>query len=130
MRALKNQARNKNRPHQRQAIVLIALVLVLLIPVAVFLVLLRSDAGSARKRTPAKAYYDSLPGIELAGLSQTQREKLIDRCNRESCPCGCHLTIAQCRNVDSRCRTSVKIAELLIEKIKLESRTETVEEKE
>ena len=39
------------------------------------------------------------------------------RANREGCDCGCKMTVAECRNEDSPCRTSVRLAIAIVKEV-------------
>ncbi|MDP7049135.1 MAG: hypothetical protein QF721_06765 [Verrucomicrobiota bacterium] len=67
-------------------------------------------------KTSSKIYTD-LPGIDLSGLTASEKNAVLMQARREKCPCGCKLTIAVCRNEDSSCKTSVGIAEKIVERI-------------
>ena len=41
-----------------------------------------------------------LPGVDLEGLTNSQREMALQMMRAESCSCGCDMKIAQCRMVD------------------------------
>jgi len=47
-----------------------------------------------------------LPGVDMSGLSQVQREAALHKFNAETCDCGCKFTLAQCRIYDPACRIS------------------------
>lgn len=59
-----------------------------------------------------------LPGVELKGLTETQRRAALKRMNSENCTCGCDMTIAQCRLVDSACPISKAMAAKIVQEIK------------
>lgn len=88
----------------------------------VAVVVLKNPAPDSRYKRGAlddiKGYYDSVPGIDLTGLSEAQKNKAIREMNKESCWCSCEFTIAQCRNLDPRCQTSIRIGKSIVEKIK------------
>ena len=56
-----------------------------------------------------------IPGVDLSVLTATQREEVLRRVNAEGCPCGCSLTLAQCRINDSACGISPPIVERIVE---------------
>lgn len=47
-----------------------------------------------------------LPGVDLAKLTEVQRQTALHAFNAEGCTCGCQLTLAQCRIYDSACQFS------------------------
>ncbi len=47
-----------------------------------------------------------LPGVDFSKLSGEQKAAALHKFNAESCPCGCKLTLAQCRIYDPACQTS------------------------
>ena len=55
-----------------------------------------------------------IPGIDLSVLTGSQREEVLRRVNAEECPCGCALTLAQCRINDSSCPVSPPIVERIV----------------
>jgi hypothetical protein len=49
-------------------------------------------------------YFTDLPGLDMSGLSDQQRQHLLHRVNSELCTCGCkHETLAFCFVNDPRC---------------------------
>ena len=49
-------------------------------------------------------YTDSdITAVDFSGLTQVQREKVLDKTNKMQCPCGCAMTLAQCVAVDRTC---------------------------
>jgi thiol-disulfide isomerase/thioredoxin len=57
-----------------------------------------------------------IPGIDLSPLSPDARKAVLETLNRESCTCGCALTLAQCRINDSACNVSLPIAQGIVKK--------------
>lgn len=55
-----------------------------------------------------------IPGVDLSVLTPGQREEVLRRVNTEGCPCGCSLTLAQCRINDSSCGVSPPIVERIV----------------
>lgn len=51
-----------------------------------------------------------LPGVDFKGLSEAQKKAVLKELNMKNCQCGCRLTLAQCRIVDSPCMVSKKLA--------------------
>lgn len=58
--------------------------------------------------------YDTLPGHDLSTLSEARRAHVLKLANRQACPCGCGMTLAQCRNEDPACELSPKLVNGLI----------------
>ena len=58
-----------------------------------------------------------LPGVDLSTLTPTQKATALQRLNEESCPCGCQLTVAQCRINDASCGISLPIAEGIVKQV-------------
>ncbi len=49
-------------------------------------------------------YFTELPGIDVASLRSSQKEKFLQRVNSELCTCGCRNdTLARCYVNDPRC---------------------------
>jgi thiol-disulfide isomerase/thioredoxin len=60
---------------------------------------------------------NELPGVNLTKLTPEQKQGALHRFNAETCTCGCHFTLAQCRIYDRGCsiskaRTEKIVAEL------------------
>ncbi len=73
-------------------------------------------AKPAKPAKPAKVY-KSLPGIDLSKFTAKQQVTILERANKERCPCGCKLTVAGCRNDDSSCGTGKKLANKIVEEV-------------
>ena len=54
-------------------------------------------------------FYDRIPGVDLTGVDVKLRSAILQELNRRMCNGGCGLTLARCRNVDSRCPVSPKL---------------------
>jgi thiol-disulfide isomerase/thioredoxin len=63
------------------------------------------------------AFATELPGVDLSGLTPTQREEALTRMNTEHCTCGCGLTIAQCRINDPSCDVSLPLAQRIVKDV-------------
>src|SRR5205085_12010737 len=61
--------------------------------------------------------YADLPGVDLAGLSRSQRFTILHRAAAEPCTCGCKETIAECRHSDMNCDTSLVLARKIRAKV-------------
>ena len=58
-----------------------------------------------------------IPGVDLSVLTPEQREEVLRRVNEEGCPCGCSLTLAQCRINDSACGVSPPLVDQLVAEV-------------
>jgi thiol-disulfide isomerase/thioredoxin len=58
-----------------------------------------------------------LPGVNLTKLTPEQRLVALHKFNAEECPCGCKLTLAQCRIYDHACTLSKDRIAAIIEEI-------------
>ncbi|MFI5097824.1 MAG: TlpA family protein disulfide reductase [Candidatus Acidiferrales bacterium] len=58
-----------------------------------------------------------LPGVNLTKLTPEQRLVALHKFNAEECPCGCKLTLAQCRIYDHACSLSKDRTAAIIEEI-------------
>ena len=58
-----------------------------------------------------------IPGVDLSVLTPEQREEVLLRVNEEGCPCGCSLTLAQCRINDSACGISPPLVDQLVAEV-------------
>ena len=63
------------------------------------------------------AHATSIPGLDLSELTPDQKEQVLQRLNTDGCPCGCTLTLAQCRINDSSCGISPPLAEQVVREI-------------
>lgn len=71
-------------------------------------------SGQIRLANAAQA--TEIPGVDLSELTTDQREEALRRLNADGCPCGCQLTLAQCRINDAACGISPPIvAEVVAE---------------
>lgn len=59
-----------------------------------------------------------LPGVDFKGLTEAQKKLALRELNTQTCKCGCRLTLAQCRIVDSPCQVSKKLANAVVQKIR------------
>ena len=74
-------------------------------------------AASSQIRLANAAQATEIPGVDLSVLTPDQREEALRRLNADGCPCGCQLTLAQCRINDSSCGISPPIVEKIIAEI-------------
>lgn len=57
---------------------------------------------------------DSLPGVDLSGLSPAQKAIAVKILQDRGCPCGCSMKIAACRQADPSCSYSAGTADLVL----------------
>jgi len=74
-------------------------------------------AATSQIRLANAAQATEIPGVDLSVLTPDQREEALRRLNADGCPCGCQLTLAQCRINDSSCGISPPIVEKLVAEI-------------
>jgi len=58
----------------------------------------------------------SVPGVNLEKVSSERRPDVLRALNKESCTCGCGLTIAKCRVDDPSCPVSLPLAQAMADK--------------
>ncbi len=58
-----------------------------------------------------------LPGVNMTKLTPEQRLAALHKFNAEECPCGCKLTLAQCRIYDHGCTFSQNRTAAIVEEI-------------
>ena len=58
-----------------------------------------------------------LPDVNFTALTPDQKKAALKRLNSETCDCGCHLTLAQCRINDTSCPVSKKLAANVVKEI-------------
>jgi cytochrome c biogenesis protein CcmG/thiol:disulfide interchange protein DsbE len=58
-----------------------------------------------------------LPGVNLTKLTPEQRLVALHKFNAEECPCGCKLTLAQCRIYDRGCKLSKDRTAAIVEEL-------------
>ena len=56
----------------------------------------------------------TLPGVDLTGLTNSQREIALQTMRAESCTCGCAMKIAECRMSDPACVSSRRLAHFVV----------------
>jgi thiol-disulfide isomerase/thioredoxin len=71
------------------------------------------DTGQVMLANAANA--TELPGVDLSRLTPEQKRTALRQLNQEQCPCGCGLTLAQCRINDSACAVSREAAAKVVE---------------
>lgn len=60
----------------------------------------------------------TLPGVDFKGLTEAQKKEALKRMNLQNCPCGCEMTVAQCRLVDPNCPVSKALAEKIVQEVR------------
>lgn len=73
--------------------------------------------GNDATRLVNAAHATSIPGLDLSALTASQKERVLQRLNEDGCPCGCALTLAQCRINDASCRISPPLAERVVAEV-------------
>ncbi len=69
--------------------------------------------------TVMENYYLDLPGFDLSTLTPTQKDKFLERVNKEPCTCGCkNDTIARCLVNDPKCPVVRGLAEKIFSEVK------------
>ncbi len=58
-----------------------------------------------------------IPGVDLSKLSPEKRMAVLQKLNKEPCPCGCENTVAKCRIDDPDCPVSLPLAKRMVEEI-------------
>lgn len=61
---------------------------------------------------------DTLPGIDLGGLSAAQKTSVLKILRDHGCSCGCNMKLAQCRAVDPNCSYSKGLANTIVDAIR------------
>ncbi|HTU32364.1 MAG TPA: TlpA disulfide reductase family protein [Candidatus Acidoferrum sp.] len=59
-----------------------------------------------------------LPGVDFKGLTEAQKKAALKLMNSEECPCGCQMTVAQCRLMDPSCPVSKATAAKIIQEVR------------
>lgn len=63
------------------------------------------------------AHATEIPGLDLSELTPAQKAQVLQRLNEDGCPCGCSLTLAQCRINDSSCGISPPLAKKVVAEV-------------
>jgi protein-disulfide isomerase len=69
-----------------------------------------------------------LPGVDLEGLTNSQREMALQVMHAESCNCGCGMKIAECRMGDPECVSSRRLSNFVVKMASAGKSRETVRE--
>ena len=59
----------------------------------------------------------TLPGVNMTKLTPEQRQAALHKFNAEECPCGCKMTLAQCRIYDRGCTFSLDRTAAIVQEI-------------
>ena len=70
--------------------------------------------GNETTRLINAAHATEIPGVDLSDLTPDQKERALQRLNEDGCPCGCSLTLAQCRINDASCGISPPLAQKVV----------------
>jgi protein-disulfide isomerase len=61
---------------------------------------------------------DSLPGVDLSGLSASQKATAVKILRDRDCPCGCSMKVGVCRQADPSCSYSAGMTDVIITAVK------------
>jgi protein-disulfide isomerase len=61
---------------------------------------------------------ESLPGVDMAGLTGPQKTTALKLLRGRDCGCGCGMKVAQCRIADPSCSFSTGLAQVIVTAIK------------
>jgi protein-disulfide isomerase len=61
---------------------------------------------------------DTLPGVDLQGLTAAQKTTVLKILRTQGCTCGCSMKLAQCRIEDPSCSYSTGLAATVIDAVK------------
>jgi protein-disulfide isomerase len=61
---------------------------------------------------------DTLPGVDLQGLTTAQKTTVLKILRTQGCTCGCSMKLAQCRIEDPSCSYSTGLAATVIDAVK------------
>jgi hypothetical protein len=69
--------------------------------------------------TVRENYYLELPGFDLSTLTPKQKDRFLERVNKELCTCGCpNDTVARCLVNDPKCPAVRGLAEKIFNEVK------------
>jgi hypothetical protein len=75
-------------------------------------------ATGVNRTRPVRSVHAELPGIALDGLDAAQVQDVLVASRRESCPCGCGFTLAECRVKDPTCPRSGAILAKMVDRLR------------
>jgi len=61
---------------------------------------------------------ESLPSVDMSGLSAPQKTAVLKILREHGCSCGCGMKLAECRVVDPSCTYSRGLASIIVQAIK------------
>jgi protein-disulfide isomerase len=61
---------------------------------------------------------DSLPSVDLSGLTPVQKTKVLKLLRESGCSCGCNMKLAECRMKDPGCAYSKGMAATIVDAVK------------
>ncbi len=61
---------------------------------------------------------ESLQGVDLGGLTATQKASALKLLRGNGCGCGCNMKLAECRVVDPACSWSTGLAQVIVASLK------------
>jgi len=61
---------------------------------------------------------ESLPGVDLTGLTAAQKTQLLKLLRTQNCTCGCDMKLAECRMVDPKCSYSGSLAQVMLQAVR------------
>jgi protein-disulfide isomerase len=61
---------------------------------------------------------DTLPGVDLQGLTAAQKTTVLKILRTQGCTCGCSMKLAQCRMEDPSCSYSTGLAATVVDAVK------------
>src|ERR1700733_12825935 len=61
---------------------------------------------------------ESLPRVDLAGLTASQKATALKLLRERDCSCACGMKVAQCRMADPSCSFSTGLAQVIVAAIK------------
>jgi protein-disulfide isomerase len=67
---------------------------------------------------------DTLPGVDMNGLTNAQKASALKLIRGRDCSCGCSMKVAQCRIADPSCSFSTGLAQVIVAAIR-EGKSET-----
>ena len=73
--------------------------------------------NSDKVRLENAAQAKEIPGVDLTHLSEGQRKAVVQALIAETCPCGCTLSVAECRLDDLSCPVSLPLAQDIVKQV-------------
>lgn len=70
--------------------------------------------GAPSSGPSEKEYIADVPNVDWSGLDSSERERATRILNHTDCPCGCGMTLAQCRRDDESCPHSPVLAATIL----------------